>query len=450
MLIAGLENHKQLHKYVMRVEKFISENNDEDAKVNLRKCAECIVNEYLKEYPLCAGENLFTSIENLRKVLSDDTFRLLHALRKTGNDGGAHVKDLFSDSSDMYEKEIDRVIALYNGLLIYLPEFIDKFPIPGEKPIPKTGDATGLGFEIDFESIQPLELHPNWRNCIGYQDMLTFREMPEFQEYIEELHKTHRDDELFYWLWCVMLIDRLNLIINDGEKEYLNIRKIVKYYYEALENNVCTSWMKYPAGRYGFYYIPAIIREYFPDSLAYFHEGKGYVWEGYTTLFGETSGDRLHKELDALVHGNRAMVAPYVCDKIQWYTIGKKQEAKRQAQEKDRQLRAAAHQQAQIKKREEAKEAARREQERKDYEERVKKSVERREKEIRDYQLKILKPIGRIALIPLALLALMTVLAIVKNILVGGFTILFKILVPLVVIVALAISTWSKIKKYFK
>ena len=68
MLIAGLENHKQLHKYVMRVEKFISENNDEDAKVNLRKCAECIVNEYLKEYPLCAGENLFTSIENLRKV----------------------------------------------------------------------------------------------------------------------------------------------------------------------------------------------------------------------------------------------------------------------------------------------------------------------------------------------------------------------------------------------
>ena len=446
MPISGLENHKQLHKYVLRVEKYISERNDEDAKVNLRKCTECIVNEYLKEYPLCAGEDLFTSIENLQKVLSEDTFKLLHALRKAGNDGGAHVKD----NSAVYENEIDKVNGLYRRLLNYLPEFIDKFPIPSEKPVPKTGDATGLGFEIDFESIQPLELHPNWRNCIGYQEMLTFREMLEFQEYIEELHKTHRDDELFYWLWCVMLIDRLNLIINDGEKEYLNIRKIVKYYYEALENNDYASWMKYPAGRYGYCYIPAIIREYFPDSLAYFHEGKGYVWEGYTTLFGETSEDRLHKEVDALVHGNRAMVAPYVCDKIQWYTVGKKQEAKRKEQEKDRQLRAAAHQKAQVKKREEAKEAARREQERKDYEERVKKSVERREKEIRDYQLKILKPIGIIALIPLTLLRLMTVWAIVKNILVGGFTILFKILVPLALIVILAIHTWSKFKKYFK
>lgn len=446
MQITGLENHKQLHKYVLKVEKFINENNDEDAKVNLRKCAECIVNEYLKEYPLCVGENLFTNIENLHKVLPEDTFKLLHALRKMGNDGGAHVKD----SSAVYENEMHEVIGLYHRLLDYLPQFINEFPTPSDKPVPNGNDSTNLGFEIDYQSIRPLELHPNWRNCIGYQDMLKFREMPEFEEYVQELHNAHRDDELFYWLWCVMLIDRLNLIIEDNGKEYLNIKKIVEHYYEALENNDYASWMKYPAGRYGFCYIPAIIREYFPDSLAYFHEGKGYVWEGYTTLFGETSEDRLHKEVDALVHGNRSMVAPYVSDKIQWYTVGKKQEAKRKEQEKDRQLRAAAHQKAQAQKRAEMQQAARREQERKDYEERVKKSVERREKEIRDYQLKILKPIGMIALIPLALLALMTVLAIVKNILVGGFTILLKILVPLALIIILAIHTWSKFKKYFK
>ena len=40
MMIAGLENHKKLYTYVEKVDKRILENDDEDAKVNLRKCAE--------------------------------------------------------------------------------------------------------------------------------------------------------------------------------------------------------------------------------------------------------------------------------------------------------------------------------------------------------------------------------------------------------------------------
>ena len=438
-MIAGLEKHTDLQGYIDKIERRKIERETEDIKLQLGLCTEYIVGQYLKEYPLCVGEDLFSNIENLKEVLSEETVNLLHSLRKARNDGGAHI-------SKGKKYTFEETIELYNELLNYLPDFLKVFPTPSEKPEPKAGAAANLDFVIDFESIQPIELHPNWRECIGYNDMLKFKAMPQFNEYIQKINDENEDTEIFYWLWCVILTDRLNLIVKNGEKEYLDIKQLVKYYYEALQKNKCDYWMQMPNGYEGTYYIPAIIREYFPNDLARFWKGKGYEWTRYETLFGENWEHRRYKTVSALVNGEIAIVKQAIAGEIHWYTVGKAE-----MEEKERQ--AAIYKQAQqvqAKKREEAREAARIAQEKKEYEERVKKNVEKRNEEIKEYKMKGIKAVAMVALIPLSLLAIIVVLAIVKNIFTGGFVTLFKIFILLLLLAIIGFRTWRKIKNYFK
>ena len=414
-MIAGLEKHDELKGYIDKIERRKSERDTGDIKLQLGLCTEYIVDQFLKEYPLCVGADLYSNIVNLEGVLSEETVNLLHSLRIARNDGGAH-------RNEGKKISFEETIELYNKLLAYLPEFLNTFPTPSEKPAPPKSTSIGLGFEIDFESIQPLELHPNWRECIGYQDMLKFREMPQFAEYVQNIYDNYNDSEIFYWFWCVMLTDRLHLIARNGGKEYLDIRKLVEYYYEALRDAQCDDWMQLPDGYEGTYYIPAIIREYFPNDLAHFCKGKGFEWVGYKTEWEESWENRRNKTIAALANGETAVVKQALIDEIFWYTVGKEQE-----EEKERQ--AAAYQKAQAKKREEAREAARIAQEKKEYEERK----ARREKEQEKERQQLINKIKKSFVLIFAVVFAMYLIIIVFNFIFGNGIIIQLLLIAAIV-----------------
>ena len=88
--------------------------------------------------------------------------------------------------------------------------------------------------------------------------------------------------------------------------------------------------MQLPDGYDGTYYIPAIIREYFPNDLVRFFKGKGYEWFEYGTLFGETWENRRYKEVSALANGETAIVKQAIINEIHWYTIEKAKEEEKE------------------------------------------------------------------------------------------------------------------------
>ena len=402
MMIAGLEKHAELKGYIDKIERRKIERETNDIKLQLGLCTEYIVEQYLKEYPLYIGENLYSNIVNLEVVLSKETADLLHSLRKARNDGGAH-------RNEGGKYTFEETMGLYNELLNYLPEFLNKFPTPSEKPAPKAGATIGLGFKIDFESIQPLELHPNWRNCIGYQDMLKLKALPEYNnEFFDWVLKADFDacDEIYHWLWCIELIDKLNLIIKKDGKEYLNIQALVKYYYDILGNIVkrnptenCSS-SRYVYRDVDYYTdsceIPGIIQKYFPGSVACFIPGKGFKWLPYFT-------EEINNEIDALVNGKDAgFLKESIKDQVHWYTIGR-------AEEEERERRAAAYQAKKWEEEQRAKEAARQAQRKKEMAE----AKARREKEVaeaRKQQVKKgAKNVGILYLVVMALCLLLFV-----------------------------------------
>ena len=331
-MIAGLEKHAELQGYIDKIERRKSERDADDIKLLLRKCTEYIVDQYLKEYPLCVGENLFNSIVNLEEVLSTETANLLHSLRKAGNEGGAHRSAIVKD-------DFEETMGLYNELLNYLPEFLNKFPTPSEKPMPKAGVTTNIGFVIDFENIQPLELHPNWRECIGYNDMLKLKTLPEYNEFVDWVLKEDFDacDTIYPWLWCIELIDELNLITKKDGKEYLNIQALVKYYYDILDemvkrNPIEPVFKEWSSSRYDFenigYYadscsIPGIIQKYFPGSAGFFVPGKGFEWGPYIAKY-------TNNEIDAFVNGKDVGIKENIKEQVYWYTIEKAQEEEKE------------------------------------------------------------------------------------------------------------------------
>ena len=433
MMIAGLENHKKLYTYVEKVDKRILENDDEDAKVNLRKCAECIVNEYIKEYPLCVGDSLFNSIKLLsqNEIISRNERNLLHALRKTGNTGGAHVVDTFEDDegnevSEEYASEIDRVRALYGRLLAYLPEFLQKFPVPSQKPVPRAGSSLGnTGLNIDYSTIQLLKLHPDWRKAVGYDDFCTFMvdvrdrdwflmEKEEIREYVSEV----LDKEIHVWQWLADLsqgpkADYVSLIVSKDDGEYLDIAALVRYYehivkdYAAKENFWDDWWNSNLSGWPGYYYfepfhiketgietsgiyIPAIIQPYFPGSVCRFVTGKGLSWNDHDGNYG--------KIVNTLVNGEEAVIVPEVkryyakveADQRAWAEEWKRKQQAHEAWKRDQAVRA---QQAEGQK----KVAERIAQLKKEYEEQQNK--EKAEAETKERQKKVLKVVKVIALL---------------------------------------------------
>ena len=446
MMIAGLENHKKLYTYVEKVDKRILENDDEDAKVNLRKCAECIVNEYIKEYPLCAGDSLFNSIKLLsqNEIISRKEANLLHAIRKTGNAGGAHVTDTFEDDdgnevSEVYESEIDRVRAVYGRLLAYLPEFLQKFPVPSQKPIPRPGSSLGnTGINIDYSAIQPLKLHPDWRKAVGYDDFCTFMvdvrdrdwflmEKEEIRAYISEaLNK-----EIHVWQWLADFsqgtwADYVSLIVSKDDGEYLDIAALVKYYehivkdYAAKENFWDDWWNGDLSGWPGYYYfepfhiketgietsgiyIPAIIQPYFPGSVCRFLTGKGLSWNAHDGNYG--------KLVNTLVNGEEAVIVPEVkryyakveADKRAWAEEWKRKQQEREAWLRDQPRREAAQRQA-------AERAAQLKKEQE--EQRRRESVET---EAKEKQKKVLKVVKIIALLYAFFIVLGIVMIVLQN-----------------------------------
>ena len=426
-MVAGLEKHGELQEYVEQIENGINNRSIVNIAIHIRLSVEYITDQYLQEYPLCIGEEkeVFSNIDNLlnNEIIDEEDASLFHAMRKYGNEYGAHRKKQ-GQVKVVVDKEavLAELIELADRFFEYLPVFLRIFPTPSEKPMPKAGAAANLGFKIDFESIQPLELHPNWRECIGYQDMLKFREMPQFAEYVQNIYDNYNDSEIFYWFWCVMLTDRLHLIARNGGKEYLDIRKLVEYYYEALRDAQCDDWMQLPDGYEGTYYIPAIIREYFPNDLAHFCKGKGFEWVGYKTEWEESWENRRNKTIAALANGETAVVKQALIDEIFWYTVGKEQE-----EEKERQ--AAAYQKAQAKKREEAREAARIAQEKKEYEERK----ARREKEQEKERQQLINKIKKSFVLIFAVVFAMYLIIIVFNFIFGNGIIIQLLLIAAIV-----------------
>ena len=335
MMIAGLEKHTDLQGYIDKIERRKIERETEDIKLQLGLCTEYIVGQYLKEYPLCVGEDLFSNIENLKEVLSEETVNLLHSLRKARNDGGAHI-------SKGKKYTFEETIELYNELLNYLPDFLKVFPTPSEKPLPKAGASANLGFVIDFESIQPLELHPNWREAIGYNDMLKLKSLPDYNEFVDWVLKEDFDtcDAIYPWLWCIELIDELNLIIKKDEKEYLNIQALTKCYYNILDeilkrNPIEPVFKDWSSSRYDFenigYYtdscsVPGIIQKYFPGSAGFFVPGKGFEWGPYIAKY-------TNNEIDAFVNGKDVGIKENIKEQVYWYTVGRAEE-----EEKERQM----------------------------------------------------------------------------------------------------------------
>ena len=377
-MIVGLEKHAELQEYVEQIKNGINSRSIVNTAIHIRLSAEYIIAQYIQENPLCVGEDLNSNIDNLLKneIIDEEDASLFHTMRIKGNKYGAHRKNVVIDK----EAVLVELIELADRFFEYLPVFLRIFPTPSEKPTPTTGATASLGFAIDFESIQPLELHPNWREAIGYSDMLKFREMPEFDEFMQNIYEQYNDHEIFFWFWCAMLTDRLNLVTRNSEKEYLDIKKLVKYYYEALQNNKCDEWMQLPNGYDGTYYIPAIIREYFPNDLARFCKGKGYDWSKYETLFGENWENRRYKTISALANGETANVKQSLVNEIYWWTVGRALEEEKERQAAEAQAKKWAEE-------ERAKEVARIAQEKKEYEER-KARTEKEVAEARKQQIK--------------------------------------------------------------
>lgn len=439
MMIAGLEKHAELQEYVEQIENGINNRSIVNIAIHIRLSVEYITDQYLQEYPLCIGEEkeLFSNIDNLlnNEIIGEEAASLFHSMRKYGNEYGAHRKKQ-GQVKVVIDKEavLVELIELADRFFEYLPEFLKAFPTPSEKPMPKAGAAANLDFVIDFESIQPIELHPNWRECIGYNDMLKFKAMPQFNEYIQKINDENEDTEIFYWLWCVILTDRLNLIVKNGEKEYLDIKQLVKYYYEALQKNKCDYWMQMPNGYEGTYYIPAIIREYFPNDLARFCKGKGYEWTRYETLFGENWEHRRYKTVSALVNGEIAIVKQAIAGEIHWYTVGKAE-----MEEKERQAVIYKQaQQVQAKKREEAREAAKKAQIDKAAAERK----AQREKEQEEENQQLINKIKKSFVLIFAVVFAMYLITIVFHFIFGN-----GIIIQLVLIAAIVCFVLKKIKK---
>ena len=167
MMIAGLEKHAELQEYVEQIENGINNRSIVNIAIHIRLSVEYITDQYLQEYPLCIGEEkeLFSNIDNLlnNKIIDEEDASLFHAMRKYGNEYGAHRKKQ-GQVKVVIDKEavLAELIELADRFFEYLPVFLKVFPTPSEKPMPKAGATISLGFEINFESIQPRELHPNW------------------------------------------------------------------------------------------------------------------------------------------------------------------------------------------------------------------------------------------------------------------------------------------------
>lgn len=390
--IIGLENHKLLYGYVEKVEKFINENDDEDAKVNLRKCAECIVNEYLKEFPFCVGNSLFESIKSLKenKIISWKENNLLHALRETGNDGGAHVKIEFSDdyNDQKYENELEKVIALHNRLLDYLPEFIERFPAPSTKPVPNYENKCEKSIlNTSLDEIQPLKLGDGWRDRIGFTEMFYFdRKCESF------LHYTTFND----WIWLVRLAKKGILLRTIDHKEYLDLRVVVEYYlkiyndhannkklwFDVSDDYECWSHMD------GIKHIqlPDIIHKYFPGGSFTYEEGKGIVWD---EKYEESGENQIRILTDA--NAEKTIVAEDCIQATNAYNHWK-EEKEREERERAERIRYE------------------KEQEKKAFEERVKQRREEQENAKKNMGKKIVKYIILLYIVVFALGMLMWIL----------------------------------------
>ncbi len=136
MDVRGLERHANLLQYVNDIELRLAEYEQgkcsfEKVAINFRWCVEYILREYQKEYPACAAEDSFGTIKNLQDLclVERSGADALHQARKIGNKGGAHLTDEVTDAKT--------VRAAFSLLLDFLPAFLERFPEPSKKALPK-------------------------------------------------------------------------------------------------------------------------------------------------------------------------------------------------------------------------------------------------------------------------------------------------------------------------
>lgn len=320
MMITGIEKHPTLQTLLFEIEDNIHRKKTNYIKLNLRKCAEYIVGQYIREYPDFAVGNLYERISKLETVISESEAHLLHAMRKAGNEGGAHLEEIekaYNEHDDFQE-----AVKLNNELLEYLPNFLNKFPEQNKTPVPKAEEIKyNFELNIDYNSLEPLELHEDWWKCIDYNALCSILEgltRPFYTAYNMET----MDDlmvkypEIYHWIWLPRLNQKMKIVFSfpfKGE-EYLSIPLLVKYYEQVVKDFIedrMNFWSHYDeVFRENFchrqynpdteevegIHIPGIIQKYFPGSCIYYEPGKGFKWK-------ERNEERINEEFNALIKG---------------------------------------------------------------------------------------------------------------------------------------------------
>lgn len=323
MMIAGIEKHPTLQELLNEIEENINREKVNYVKLNLRKSAEYIVGQYIREYPDFAKGNLYEKITKLENVIGEGEAHLLHSMRKMGNEGGAHLEEV----EDNYEErnkidDFQKAVRMYNELLDYLPYFFNKFPEENKKPVPKV-DEVKVKFElnIDYSNITLLKLHKEWWKRLGYNYMVELfdQEILAFNTY-QDITQSYETHEIYRWSWIPKLMKQMNVIYTSAGEEYLDVPKLVKYYEKVVKDFVekdgefanhytdgCDGSRVYYNASFCHYnydvdieetplYIPAMIQQYFPGSSIYYETGKGYKWL-------ERDEERIQKEYNVLVNG---------------------------------------------------------------------------------------------------------------------------------------------------
>ena len=313
MIISGIEKHPTLQSLLIEIEESIRREKVSYVKLNLRKCAEYIVGQYIREYPAFAGGSLYDKICRLEKVIDESDVHLLHSLRMMGNRGGAHLEEAEDDFNSGNEADdFSKALRTYNELLEYLPGFFNKFPEQSKKPAPKVGKVfEAVELNIDYSNIKVLHLHTGWWKRLRYNYMCDVLEDPYYNYCVYE------HPELYSWIWIPRLMEQMKVIYTgQGSQEYLDLPKLVKYYEEVVtafsKNDFSSFYSQYGDSHQKKFcqrdyfndtngiHIPGIIQQYFPGETCYREEGKN------TCQWIERNENRIYMEYNILVHGQRA------------------------------------------------------------------------------------------------------------------------------------------------
>lgn len=239
--IIGLEKHKNLKALLEKAEKQITEQEADDAGLNMRKCVEYITQQYVREYPNMVGENLFATINNLKdgRHITTDTAAILHKIRIFGNEGGAH----YTENGG----KLQEAAQYYQLLLSYIPVFLKDFPEPSSKELVKFS-ASGM----DYSQITDIEIETEDFVESSQADYFTTQNYLKRDATVTQLDKLANKLVVYQYDYIRRIkYDRELTYVRNGRR-YLNRKVLVKRYEEELNN----------ANEYDPIAIPGIIQEY--------------------------------------------------------------------------------------------------------------------------------------------------------------------------------------------